>query len=193
MKTRLLKILDKDTSYFCVVNQFENTDEKICQEIGISTNYRIINEFKGSCVCTYASYDFHPSHFQNKVVDAESYEGTTKAIGNILNSIGDLRYLPEEINAESVRNYYNVLKGFDPFLEKYKEMDPVYNAELRKILFQSNGKYYLKIFDLNDNNRCVFEQFFPKKELIVPIYLLLPEEKLDESLVKKMGIKNVIC
>ncbi len=180
MKNRLLKIKDSGTELYCIVNQFEEIDKEKCNKIGIPTNYRIINVFNGTRVCTFAGYNFNPEYFENRVFE-ESYEGTFKAIGNVLNSSKDLKYLPDEINVEQIRKYYNSIKCNTINIEQILEDVSVYDSDkLCKMLYIQNDCIKISIFD-TETKDCIFEEATSSKWLnnYIASYLWIPVKEIS--------------
>lgn len=113
MKSRLIQIKDADTDFFCILHQFDPVDEAFCKQIGVSTNYKILNCFEGTYVSTFAG-DLLDDFFHNKIVTYSTFTGSYKAIGDVLKAVGnEIKYLPDVLNVEKTRLFYNSVKG-DP-------------------------------------------------------------------------------
>jgi hypothetical protein len=183
MKTRLIRIKDTWTDFFCVLTQFESVDKDFCDKIGIGTDYKILNGFEGSNVCTFAGY-LSDNFFENKVC-SRSFEGTYKAIGNILRSIGnEIKYLPETLDVEKTRNFFNDinsdylgLRGFINGLSDDYAWDEI---RKRKTTIQDGFQIELCIED-ESGWKCVYSRDFTKSqyeiERAIIIYLWLPYEE----------------
>ncbi len=189
MKNRIFEIHDTGTEMYCMVTQFEKIDQDICEKIGIPIDYKIINVFGGgSSVCTFAGYNFDPEYFENKVF-TEKYEGTYKAIGNIINSTKDIRYLPEVFNVESTRNFYNHIKCGSFNITKALEIISDYdngNNNLRKILIKTEHAYMIKIYDIERKEEIFQKSSFSEERYCVPEYLWLPIKELDKNLIPEL-------
>lgn len=182
MRNRLIKIKDSVTQLYCIVNQFEEIDKEKCDEIGIPTNYRIINVFNTSNVCTFAGYNFNSEYFENKVY-SEKYEGTFKAIGNVINSVSDIKYLPDTIDVEKIRNYYNSFKTNTIIIDSVLEFIREYDTEkLCKILFSESKSITIAIFDIEKKD-CVFKQteYTSQFNNAIVSYLWIPIRELNVS------------
>ena len=189
MKNRIFEIHDTGTEMYCMVTQFEEIDKEICDKIGIPTNYKIINVFGGGAsVCTFAGYNFNPDFFENKIF-TEEYEGTYKAIGNIINSTKDIRYLPEVFDVEATRNFYNNVKcgSFDitDMLEIISDNDNG-NNNLRKILIKTEHAYKIKVYDIEKKLEIFEKSSFRDEKNCVPEYLWLPIKELDKVLISEL-------
>lgn len=190
MKNRIFEVHDSGTEMYCMVTQFEKIDQDICKKIGIPIDYKIINVFGGgSSVCTFAGYNFDPEYFENKVF-TEKYEGTYKAIGNIINSTKDIRYLPEVFDVEATRNFYNHIKSgsfnITDALEKISDNDNG-NDNLRKILIKTEYAYIIRIYDIEKKEEIFGKSSFGTDEkYCVPEYLWLPIKELDKSLIPEL-------
>ena len=183
MKTRLIRIKDTWTDFFCVLTQFESVDEEYCRQIGINTDYKILNCFESSGVCTFAGY-LSSEFFENKVF-SRSFTGTYGAIGNVLKSIGnEIKYLPETLDVEKTRNFFNEINNDPLGLHHFEDAlidDYAWNKiRKRKIHIQNGFRIELCVEDENEWKCEYSREFTNSQEEIkrgVMIYLWLQFEE----------------
>lgn len=183
MKTRLIRIKDTWTEFFCVLTQFESVDEEYCRQIGINTDYKILNCFESSGVCTFAGY-LTSDFFENKVF-SRSFTGTYGAIGEVLKSIGnEIKYLPETLDVEKTRKFFNEINNDPLGLYHFEEAlidDYAWNKiRKRKINIQNGFRIELCVEEGNEW-KCKYSREYTKVqheiERAIMIYLWLPCEE----------------
>lgn len=166
-----------------MLTQFESVDKEFCDLIGIRTDYKILNCFEASRVCTFAGY-LSDDFFENKVCSS-GFDGTYKAIGDVLKSIGtEIKYLPDTLDVEKTRNFFNDINGDYLGLHEFEnELSDDYTwmeVRKRKINIQDGCRIELCVED-NKNWKCVYSRDFTKNqheiERATMIYLWLPYEE----------------
>lgn len=193
MKSRLIRIKDTDTDFFCILHQFDPIDEVFCRQIGINTNYKILNCFEGTYVSTFAG-NLLDDFFDNKTVTHSTFTGTYKAIGDVLKAVGnEIKYLPDVLNVEKTRLFYISVEG-DPLglnelIQNVNEVITNFDeCNIRKRLtslkngiciqiFHADGNTQQKILEINYTGHDK-ESINLEKQRATMIFLWLPYEKI---------------
>lgn len=188
MRTRLIEVLDDGTQLYCLVTQFEEIDAENCKKIGIPTNYTIYNTFRGSYISTFAGYNFHPEYGESRVSSKE-YSGTFKAIGTVIKFIENIKYLPDVLDVGAVRNFYNIVKGYDSVLEGVQESISDFNNEdLRKIIFKAFSRIHILIVHSKTKEHVYETSSSWNDEYAYSKYLWIPVPELDTKNIHEYEI-----
>ena len=191
MRTRLLKILDEGTSMHCLVTQFEPSDIKECQSIGIDTSFKILNVFQDSYISTFAGYKFSKDYFKNRV-RKDVYEGTSKAIGRIVDQIQDIRYLPNPLNVCAARETYNKINSGMIYLSEIISIISDETEEyLKKTIFSTSNYIHLCIVNVK-TSKVIWETYSSWNEAeAFCIYLWIPLNPMSSEEKEKIKVSEV--
>jgi len=192
MITRIFRVTDTGTLMHFLVTIFEQVDQSICNKIGISPGFKIINRMAGRVVDTFAGYRFAPDSYDESIGDqSRKYvtDGTSNAFGLLLNEIDDIRKLPDTISVEQIREFW-VRSSRTIFIDDsiFETIDEHEAKNLRKCLYSTPYAIHIALID-TATNKVVYEVSSSSDlKFILPKYLWIPVKEGKIEYLKEIEI-----
>lgn len=189
MKIKFLNVLDQATEIKYIILQAEEIDTGFLDENAIPPGYKIVIQLEGSKVAAAGGMKFVPEYIGGSITD-QSYKiessGTANALGLLLNSVDDVKTLPETININNLRESWSALKNkyitIKTDLDKLEDEHGISleNGLMKKVLYSNNHSepYNLAIVDKD------YEIEYCKvgaDSKIIADYLWIPLEEMKEG------------
>lgn len=196
MKIKFLDVLDEGTEEKYIILQTEEVDSKFFHN-NISPGYKIVIQVNGSKVAAAGGINFFPDYLGDSIAD-QSYKieasGTSNALGLLLNSVEDVKTLPDIINIDELREscialnnrYITIKTELDEF-EKEQGIS-LLNDSYKKVLYSSNSSL-LKLA-IVDMDYAIQYSISYKDSNIIGDFLWIPLEELSENEYKKFQEVN---
>ena len=192
MITRIFHVTDEYTSMYFLVTVFEEIDESICKEIGISPGFIIINRMSGRVVDSSAGYRFDPNSYDESIEDqSRKYviDGTSNAFGILLSDVNNIKKLPETVNVKQIREFWIKTSRMkfinDGILETIDEYGP---ERLRKCLYSTHYSKHISLIDITEDKVVFDEGSSMDLKYILPKYLWIPVEESRIDYLKSVDI-----
>lgn len=176
MITRIFKVTDTGTLMYFLVTVFEDADKPLCDKIGISPGFRIVNRMAGRVVDTFAGYRFDPDgegiEGQSRKYDPD---GTSTAFGLLLTELSDIKKMPDSVDVEQIREFW-VTTSRTIFISD-SLMETIYDYgsnHLRKCLYSTQSSIHIALIDTASNKVIHDVSSTGDLKYILPEYLWLP-------------------
>jgi len=193
MITRIFHVTDAITSEYFLVTLFEEVDLPVCQHMGISPGFKIINRISGRVVESCAGYRFDPESYCESMIEQSRkfiQDGTADTFGLLLSEIENIRKLPDTIDVEQIREFWIKVSRSklvsSSIIETISECG---SDSLVKCLYSGGRMHHIALID-SSQNKVVYDMSTTSTELeyILPEYLWIPVREGDIEYLNKIDI-----
>lgn len=190
MITRIITVTDDATIMYFLVTVFEEIDKPLCEKIGISPGFKIVNRLAGRVVDTFAGYRFDPD---GESIESQSREydidGTSTAFGLLLSNVADIKKIPDTVDVDQIREFWittsRSIFNNNAILEVIEENDA---SKLRKCLYYTESSQHIALIDTTTNKVIYDIGSSMDMKYFLPRYLWLPVEEGDLEYLKTIDV-----
>lgn len=184
MKTKFVNVRDKVTEMKFIVLQMEEIDEAFINSKGLRKGYKIVIQLMGGHVAAAGGMKFIPEHIGSSIEDRSHKivaSGTEHAFGMLLNSVDNIRTLPDTIDIEPLRLAWANLRKRINVRSKLIESDiDMGESNIKKIFFKIKDSPRDKIGLIDSTYNCIHEVSSSSGNLNGD-YLWLPFDELNDE------------
>jgi hypothetical protein len=190
MISRVFAVHDTGTLEYFLVTVFEEVDRVICDKIGISPDFKIINRLSGRVVDSSAGYRFDPEDLDESIAGQSRKfipDGTCNAFGLLLTATEDIRHLPDEVSVEQIRKFWVASSRTRFLCDGLIETIETYGAnKLRKCLYSTEYGNHIALIDV-DEAKVIYDASGSRRlENSIVEYLWIPVKEADSKLINSI-------
>ena len=188
MKIKYVNVFDEGTEMKFLLLQAEECDLDFFKNTGIRPGYKIVIQISGG-VAAAGGFEFIPEHgsslhqLSSTII---SRSGTTNALGLFLNSVDNIKSLPDCIDVDNLRNSWLALKS------KYRtiktKLDELYEEEVlndeqdfRKVLYKKKYLSGIETAVVNQNLESLWSTSSTNQNSQIADFLWIPFDEVNDD------------
>lgn len=187
MKMKYVNVIDEGTEMKFLLLQAEECDSDFFENTGIRPGYKIVIQISGG-VAAAGGFEFIPEHGSSLHERSRKIDrsGTTNALGLFLNSVDNIKSLPNCIDVDNLRNSWLALKSKYGTIktsldELYEEGVLADEQNLRKVLYKKKYLTCMETAIVDQNLESLWSTSSTNKNSQIADYLWIPFDEVNED------------